>query len=187
MKRNKNLSKLQSGYLFPEINRRKKEFLKKNPNAKLIILGIGNTTEPLMPYITNALKKAAEDLGTLKGYSGYGDEQGLIELREKISNVIYDNKILPEEIFISDGAKCDVGRLQVMFGDKVSIAVQDPTYPVYIDGSVIVGATGEYKDNKFSNTGKTSICNHLFQTLIKLGGYLDSNLISHYTPIVVRL
>lgn len=149
MKRNKHLAKLQSGYLFPEITRRKKEFLKKNPNAKLISLGIGNTTEPLPSHITNALKKAAEDLGTVEGYTGYGDEQGLCELREKISKVMYCNKISPEEIFISDGAKCDVARLQVMFGDKVNIAVQDPAYPVYVDGSVIVGATGEYKNDKF--------------------------------------
>ena len=149
MKRNENLAKLQSGYLFPEINRRKKEFLKNNPDAKLISLGIGNTTEPLTPYITNSLKKAAEEMGNLGGYTGYSDEQGLNELREKISKVKYNNEISSEEIFISDGAKCDVSRLQVMFGNKVSIAVQDPAYPVYVDGSVIMGTTGEYKDDKF--------------------------------------
>lgn len=149
MKRNKNLAKLQSGYLFPEISRKKNEFLKKNPGAKLISLGIGNTTEPLTPYITNALKKAAEDLGTPEGYTGYGDEQGMHELRKKISEVIYHKKISPEEIFISDGAKCDIGRLQMMFGNKIKIAVQDPAYPAYVDGSVIIGATGGYKGNKF--------------------------------------
>jgi LL-diaminopimelate aminotransferase len=156
MKRNENISKHVSGYLFPEITKRKKEFLKKNPNAKLISLGIGNTTEPLFPYITNALKKAAEELGTVKGYTGYGDEQGMLELRKKISEVMYNNKISPEEIFISDGAKCDISRLQVMFGPKVNIAVQDPAYPVYIDGSVIIGATGKYKNNKFNKVSYIS-------------------------------
>ena len=148
VKRNENFSRLQSGYLFPEINRRKKTFLEKNPTAKIISLGIGNTTEPLTPYITKALAKAAEGMGTEKGYSGYGDEQGMAEFREKIAKVLYKGIVKPEEVFISDGAKCDIGRLQVMFGPKVKVAVQDPSYPVYVDGSVIAGATGSYNSRK---------------------------------------
>jgi LL-diaminopimelate aminotransferase len=148
VKRNKNIAKLQAGYLFPEINRRKTEFLKKNPEAKIISLGIGNTTEPISKHITKGLVKAAKGLGKEETYSGYGDEQGMTELRAKIAEKLYDNKISAEEVFTSDGAKCDVGRLQLMFGQEVTIAVQDPAYPVYVDGSVILGATGDYNKEK---------------------------------------
>jgi len=148
VKRNNNFSKLQAGYLFPEINRRKKAFMEKNPKAKVISLGIGNTTEPLPNNITKCLKKAAQNLGTAKGYTGYGDEQGVADLRMKIAEVFYNNKIKAEEVFISDGAKCDIGRLQLMFGAKATIAVQDPSYPVYVDGSVIIGASGDYDSGR---------------------------------------
>ena len=138
--RNQNFTRLQAGYLFPEIARRRKTLLEKNPDAKIISLGIGNTTEPLTPTITNALAEAARKLGTPEGYSGYGDEQGLTSLREKISSVLYRGLVSPEEITISDGSKCDIGRLQILFGDKASVVVQDPAYPVYVDGSIIAGA-----------------------------------------------
>src|SRR3989344_8630242 len=87
MKRNINISKLPSGYLFPEINRRKKIFFENNPGAQIISLGVGNTTEPITPYITKALEDSSKKLGTLEGYSGYGDEQGNAKLRKKIANV----------------------------------------------------------------------------------------------------
>ena len=148
VKRNKNLAKLQAGYLFPEINRRKNALLEKNPDAKIISLGIGNTTEPLTKHIVEGLKNAAIGLGTKEGYSGYGDEQGMTELRKKIADKLYNNIVEPEEVFISDGAKCDVGRLQLLFGSEAIIAVQDPAYPVYVDGSVIIGATDEYNKEK---------------------------------------
>lgn len=148
VKRNENIAKLQAGYLFPEINKRKKEFLEKHPNAKIISLGIGDTTEPISPYIVRALTKAATGLGTKEGYSGYGDEQGLQELREKIASVVYNNIFLGEEIFISDGAKPDIGRLQLLFGNDMKIAVQDPTYPVYIESSIMYGKAGSYNKNK---------------------------------------
>ena len=138
------MAKLQGSYLFPEINKKKKELLARNPEAKIISLGIGNTTEPLTPHIVSGLKEEVLRLGTKEGYSGYGDEQGLVGLRNKIAEKIYKNIIRGEEVFVSDGAKCDIGRLQLMFGRKVSIAVQDPSYPVYLDGSVIAGATGRY-------------------------------------------
>ncbi len=143
-KRNENLAKLQAGYLFPEINRRRLKFLQQNPDARVISLGIGNTTEPLTPHVAEGLKNAAMELGTMEGYTGYGDEQGLTALREKIAQVLYKGIIQPEEVFISDGAKCDIGRFQLLFGPRSSIAVQDPSYPVYIDGSVLMGATGLY-------------------------------------------
>jgi len=144
VKRNINLSRLQAGYLFPETNKRKKKLLEKYPSAKIIGLGVGNTTEPLTPHITAALTKAARGLGTMKSYSGYGDEQGFKKLRKKIAEKIYGRRVRPEEVFISDGAKCDIGRMQLMFGSNATVAVQDPSYPVYVDGSVIVGATGGY-------------------------------------------
>lgn len=139
MKRNPNMSLLKAIYLFPEINARKREFLVKHPDASLISLGIGDTTEPIPLSITKSLIEAAANLGTVEGYSGYGPEQGQKILREKIASKIYFSRVHPDEIFVSDGAKCDIGRLQMLFGNQVSIAIQDPAYPVYIDGSLIQG------------------------------------------------
>lgn len=141
MKKNPSMGKLKASYLFPEINQRKRQFMAANPQASLISLGIGDTTEPLPDSIADALAKTSSGLGTLKGYSGYGPEQGVKELREKISSKIYHGLVLPDEVFISDGAKCDLGRLQMLFGSAVSIAVQDPSYPVYIEGSIIQGVS----------------------------------------------
>lgn len=139
IKRNPNLAKLKSGYLFPEINKRKQKFLLENPSVKLISLGIGDTTEPIPHPIAKALSQAAEKLSTIEGYTGYGPEQGYKDLRQQIATKIYGNKIDAEEVFISDGAKCDIGRLQMLFGRDVSIAIQDPVYPVYLDGSIMQG------------------------------------------------
>ncbi|MBN1219006.1 MAG: LL-diaminopimelate aminotransferase [Anaerolineae bacterium] len=148
VQRNKNITKLQAGYLFPEIGRRRRALLEQNPGAKLISLGIGNTTEPLTPHIVTGLKNAAAGLGTLEAYSGYDDDpkgqQLLQDLKAKIAEKLYHGLVSPADVFISDGAKCDCGRLQVLFGGDVSVAVQDPAYPVYVDGSVMAGATGQY-------------------------------------------
>jgi len=153
VKRNSDIAKLQAGYLFPEISRRKNEFLDKNPDAKLISLGIGDTTEPITRHIAKALTNAASALGTKNGYRGYGDEQGLLELREKIAKVVYNGLVSGEEVFVSDGAKPDIGRLQLLFGNDAVVAVQDPSYPVYIDSSVMYGKTGSCnkKTSQFSN------------------------------------
>jgi LL-diaminopimelate aminotransferase len=140
LKRNSGLSNLTAGYLFPEIARRRREFQASHPDAKIISLGIGNTTEPLTPHIDEGLVEGARRLGTKEGYSGYGDEQGLTALRERIASVLYKGKVAADEVFVSDGAKCDIGRLQLLFGRDVTVAVQDPSYPVYVDGSVLVGA-----------------------------------------------
>jgi LL-diaminopimelate aminotransferase len=140
--RNPGFANLTAGYLFPEVARRRKAFQEKHPDVKVISLGIGNTTEPLGPAIVAALRRAAERLGTREGYTGYGDEQGMPELRARIAERLYRCGIEPHEVFVSDGAKCDIGRLQSVFGAGVSVAVQDPAYPVYVDGSVIVGAAG---------------------------------------------
>lgn len=139
MKRNQNLTRLKANYLFPEINMRKRAFLAKNPEARLISLGIGDTTEPIPHSIAHSLADASVGLGTKEKYSGYGPEQGIKNLREKLAAKIYGDIVSPDEIFVSDGAKCDIGRLQQLFGNEISIAVQDPAYPVYIDGSLIQG------------------------------------------------
>ncbi|MCE2983205.1 MAG: LL-diaminopimelate aminotransferase [Parachlamydia sp.] len=139
MKRNPNMTLLKANYLFPEVNLRKNQFLKDHPEASLISLGVGDTTEPIGQSIAKALSDASKSLGTLDGYSGYGPEQGINALRKKIASKIYFNRVKPEEVFVSDGAKCDLGRLQMLFGSGISIAVQDPAYPVYIEGSIIQG------------------------------------------------
>ena len=144
IKRNKNYTNLAKGYLFPEIAKRRKTFQAQHPEAKIISLGIGNTTEPLAPHIVEEMKNFVEALGTKEGYEGYQDDSaGMPKLRERISKAIYNGEIKPSEIFVSDGAKCDLGRLQAMFGADVNVAVQDPSYPVYVDGTVMAGAGGK--------------------------------------------
>jgi LL-diaminopimelate aminotransferase len=139
--RNPCIANLKSGYLFPEIARRRREFAVSHPGAKIISLGVGNTTEPVLPHINAGLVDGAKKLGTADGYSGYADE-GFEELRRRISDVYYQGIFGVDEIFISDGAKCDIGRLQMLFGSGAKVAVQDPSYPVYVDGSVLAGAAG---------------------------------------------
>lgn len=139
VKRNPHFEQLSANYLFPEVHRRKVEFQSKDREAKLISLGIGDTTEPIpMPIIDGMIKKA-QALGTKEGYTGYGPPFGIESLRESISSIYYKGLINPDEVFISDGAKCDIGRLQLLFGGMASVAIQDPSYPVYVDGCKIQG------------------------------------------------
>lgn len=143
MERNINFSRLSAGYLFPEVARRTRQYKAEHPNACIISLGIGNTTEPLTPHISRAMADYSLSLGTAAGYSGYGDDQGLTELRKKIAATFYNGLKCPvdaSEVFISDGAKCDIARVQTLFGSHAKAAVQDPAYPVYVDGSVLAGA-----------------------------------------------
>merc|ERR1719454_395438 len=152
--RNPNIGKLQAGYLFPEIGRRRNAYLEANPDAQPIIsLGIGDTTMPVPPHILGGLTEGASKLGSKEGYSGYGAEQGQAALRAKIAENLYDGKIAPDEVFVSDGSKCDIGRLQMMFGSGMTTAVQDPSYPVYVDTSVIMGQTGEMDQEKKQYSG----------------------------------
>jgi len=109
---------------------------------RIISLGIGDTTMPIPPHILSGLVEGAAKLGTQEGYTGYGAEQGQGLLREKIASVLYNGIISPDEVFVSDGAKCDIMRVQQMFGNEVVSAVQDPSYPVYVDTSVMMGQTG---------------------------------------------
>ena len=143
---NENFAKLKAGYLFPEIGRRVNAFAQANPDASIIKLGIGDVTEPLAPAVTEAMHKAVDEMATHQGLHGYGPEQGYAFLRE----AIVENDFKPrniqvdaDEIFVSDGAKCDTGNMQEIFGIDNVVAVTDPVYPVYVDTNVMAGRTGE--------------------------------------------
>lgn len=137
VKRRSIFQDLPDSYLFPEINRRKKTFLEKNPDTSLISLGVGDTVKPLPYFVAKKMSEAATALGSNKGYSGYGDEQGLLSLREKICERFYGEQIVSDEVYISDGAKSDICRLQTLFGRDIKVALQDPAYPVYLEGSIV--------------------------------------------------
>lgn len=139
VKRNLHFTKVSSSYLFPEVARRVKAFSTAHPSSQLIHLSIGDTSEPLAAPIAEAMEKISRDLQSREGYQGYGPEQGNKQLREQIAAILYSDKISADEIFISDGAKCDLGRLQTLFGSHASIAIPDPAYPVYADTNLISG------------------------------------------------
>ena len=147
---NANYLKLKAGYLFPEISRRIKDFSSKNPDADLIRLGIGDVTEPLPLACRAAMKMAIEEMGTVKGFKGYGPEQGYKWLRESISKNDYLSRgceISADEIFVSDGSKCDSSNILDILGKGNKIAVTDPVYPVYVDTNVMTGRTGEVNES----------------------------------------
>lgn len=137
MKRNKNFENVASRYLFQEVRHRVTDFKKKHPDAAIISLSIGDTTEPLGPHVSKKLENSCSELGARATYTGYGPEQGFLDIRKAISEKIYAGKIFPDDIFVSDGAKCDIGRLQLLFGSKATIAVQAPAYPAYQDTCLI--------------------------------------------------
>jgi LL-diaminopimelate aminotransferase len=143
---NDNYLKLKAGYLFPEIARRVNAFAQANPDAKIIRLGIGDVTEPLPEACRTAMIKAVEDMGDRSSFKGYGPEQGYNWLREKIATHDFQARgaaIEADEIFISDGSKCDSGNILDIFGKNNIIAVTDPVYPVYVDTNVMAGNTGD--------------------------------------------
>ena len=151
-KLNNNYLKLKAGYLFPEIGRRVKSFSDNNPEKaeNLIKCGIGDVTEPLPLAARNAMKSAVDELGNYDTFRGYGPEQGYDFLRTAIANGDYrNNGILVEddEIFVSDGSKCDTGNILDIFGNGNKIAITDPVYPVYVDTNVMAGNTGEANES----------------------------------------
>lgn len=142
---NEHFLKLKAGYLFPEIGRRVAAFSKANPDAKIIRLGIGDVTEPLVPAVIEAMHKAVDEMARHETFRGYGPEQGYGFLREAIVENDYKSRgmaVEADEIFVSDGAKCDTGNLQEIFGLDNTVAVTDPVYPVYVDTNVMAGRTG---------------------------------------------
>ena len=143
---NGNYLKLKAGYLFPEIARRVRAFSDANPSAAIIRLGIGDVTEPLPQACRAAMKTAVDEMGTRDGFRGYGPEQGYQWLREKIASNDFQARgcqISAEEIFVSDGSKCDSSNILDILGPENRIAVTDPVYPVYVDSNVMAGRTGE--------------------------------------------
>lgn len=143
---NSNYLKLKAGYLFPEIARRVRAFSEANPSAPIIRLGIGDVTEPLPQACRAAMKSAVDEMGTRDGFRGYGPEQGYQWLREKIASNDFQARgcqISAEEIFVSDGSKCDSSNILDILGPENRIAVTDPVYPVYVDSNVMAGRTGE--------------------------------------------
>lgn len=149
---NSNYLKLKAGYLFPEINRRVKVFTDANPDAakKLIRCGIGDVTEPLPEAVREAMHKAVDQLGTREGFHGYGPEQGYEFLRHAIAENDYRARgldVADDEIFVSDGSKCDCANILDILGHNNRIAVMNPVYPVYVDTNVMAGHTGAADDD----------------------------------------
>lgn len=147
---NDNYLKLQSGYLFPEIARRVREFCQADPEGskRLIRCGIGDVTEPLPGVAVEAMKRAVDELGARETFRGYGPEQGYEFLRGKIASVDYRDRgiaIDEDEIFVSDGSKPDCGHILDILGAENRVAIPDPVYPVYVDTNVMAGHTGEAK------------------------------------------
>ena len=146
---NDNFLKLKAGYLFPEIGRRVAAFTDANPDgaAKLIKCGIGDVTEPLPEAVREAMHAAVDELGSRDTFRGYGPEQGYDFLRNAIAENCYSElNIGADDIFISDGSKCDTGNILDIFGPGNKIAITDPVYPVYVDTNVMIGNTGEADD-----------------------------------------
>ena len=142
---NEHYQKLKAGYLFPEIGRRVTKFCAENPSAKVIRMGIGDVTEPLPPALIAALHTATDEMGQRSTFRGYGPEQGYDFLRQ----AIVDNDFKAcgahveiDEVFVSDGSKCDCGNILDVFGADNVVAVIDPVYPVYVDTNVMAGHTG---------------------------------------------
>lgn len=144
---NENYLKLKAGYLFPEIGRRVRAFMSKNPKADILKLGIGDVTEPLAPAVVEAMHRAVEDMARKETFHGYDDGGvGYEFLRQAIQDHDFKSRgvqVFLDEIFISDGAKCDTGNMQEIFGIENVVAVTDPVYPVYVDTNVMAGRTGE--------------------------------------------
>jgi len=145
---NDNYLKLRAGYLFPEIARRVNAFCESNPEAAMRIIrcGIGDVTEPLPSTVVAALHKAVDEMASRSTFRGYGPEQGYEFLRHAIAQNDFRDKgidIADDEIFVSDGSKCDCGNILDILGHENSIAVMDPVYPVYVDTNVMAGHTGE--------------------------------------------
>ncbi|NKB69424.1 MAG: LL-diaminopimelate aminotransferase [Candidatus Latescibacteria bacterium] len=143
---NENYLKLKAGYLFPEIARRVNAFADANPQAKVIRLGIGDVVKGIPRVIVEAMKEAAEELAYDESFQGYPPEQGLEFLRQAVAENEFGARgidIEADEVFISDGSKCDSGNIQEIFGIDNIVALTDPVYPVYCDSNVMAGRTGQ--------------------------------------------
>lgn len=168
LKINENYLKLQASYLFSDIAKRVAAFQEANPDMDVIKLGIGDVTRPLPGACIEAFHRAVDEMATDSGFRGYGPEQGYPFLREAIAANDFQDRgaeISADEIFVSDGAKCDTGNIQELFSIDARVAIPDPVYPVYLDTNVMAGRTGEFVDGRY-------------QGLV----YLDSTKENNYVP-----
>ncbi len=167
---NENYTKLKASYLFSDIAKRVSAYVAANPSKPVIRLGIGDVTEPLPPVCIAALHAATDEMGKRETFKGYGPEQGYAFLRDAIAAHDYTARgcaIESDEIFVSDGSKCDCGNIQEIFGSDIRLAIPDPVYPVYIDTNVMAGRTGTNDGGRYS--GVT---------------YLDSTPANGYVPAI---
>lgn len=144
---NENYLKLPGSYLFSTIGKKRKAYAEAHPDSNIISLGIGDVTQPLAPAIITALHKAVDEMANAETFHGYAPDLGYEFLRDAIAKNDYQDhgcEIYADEIFVSDGAKCDCGNIQEIFSADAKIAVCDPVYPVYVDTNVMAGRTGEY-------------------------------------------
>ena len=165
---NENYFKLQASYLFSNIAKRVNTFVAENPDRSIIRLGIGDVTRALPAACVAAFHKAVDEMAQDQSFRGYGPEQGYEFLREKIAAADFQSRgadITADEIFVSDGAKCDTGNIQELFSPDITIAIPDPVYPVYLDTNVMAGRTGDYTDGRFEGIV-----------------YLDSTKENNFTP-----
>ena len=150
---NENYSKLQASYLFSDIAKRVAAYQKAHPDQEIIKLGIGDVTRPLPPACIRAFHQAVDELADAATFRGYGPEQGYDFLREKIARHDFQERgadIAADEIFVSDGAKCDNGNIQEVFATDITVAIPDPVYPVYLDTNVMAGRTGAFADGRYA-------------------------------------
>ena len=144
---NDNYLKLPGNYLFSTIGKKVREYKAEHPEADIISLGIGDVTQPIAPAVISALHTAVDEMGRAESFRGYAPDLGYDFLREAIAENDYRARgceISADEIFVSDGAKCDCGNIQEIFSADCRIAVCDPVYPVYVDSNVMAGRTGDY-------------------------------------------
>lgn len=181
--RNENFAKLSAGYLFPIVAKKRKEYVEAHPDAKVISMGIGDTTHPLPAHIADAMAAYSKGLGTREGYEGY-DPKSESLLKAKIAEKLYPGlDIKPDEVFVSDGSKCDIGRLNILFGFHAKVAVQDPAYPVYVDSSVIFGRSGTINETTKQYDGVTYMpCNPENDFFPDLTPALSSDIIYFCNP-----
>jgi LL-diaminopimelate aminotransferase len=152
IKINENYLKLQASYLFSDIRKRTDEFQEANPDKDIIKLGIGDVTRPLPQACIEAFHRAVDEMADDATFRGYGPEQGYEFLREKIAKADFQDRgadISADEVFVSDGSKCDTSNIQEIFANDINIAIPDPVYPVYLDTSVMAGRTGSFGDGRY--------------------------------------
>ncbi len=149
---NDNYNKLKASYLFSDIAKKVNEYQLKNPDAHIIKLGIGDVTRALVPAVIKGFHKGVDEMANDATFRGYGPEQGYEFLREIIAKNDFRDRgadIVADEIFVSDGAKCDTGNFQELFATDITVAIPDPVYPAYLDTNVMAGRTGEFKDGRY--------------------------------------